>query len=315
MSLTNPNTALSLRSASLAALGTVGSLALLFSAVSYGLSGLLIRPPIRRTPQQKWSHLVRFIRQIGIQFEDIDFLSFDQTRLRGWWMEAAAHAPTIIILHGLTKNRADVIRTVLVLRRAGFNILVFDGRGHGNSEGRNVTYGFYERFDVEAVIDGLVSHRKIDRNRIGLAGESMGAAVALQVAATNPWIQAVWADSSFSSLPCIAREWLQRLTGLPEAVLNPFLWTSKKMANYRGRFDVESVAPVNLAPHIRCPVFLVHGSADQLVKRAHSESIYRALAGNREIWIVEGARHARAVCQAKLEYSERILRFFSEHLT
>jgi uncharacterized protein len=314
MKSSNKNRELSLRFASLAALGAASSLALLISAVSYPLSGLLLRPPMKRTSQQKWSRLIRFIERFGIEVEDIVFSSFDQTKLRGWWMEAAPGAPTVIILHGLTKNRTDVIRTALMLRRSGFNILVFDGRGHGDSEGRNITYGFYERRDVESVIEILVASKKIEKGQIGLAGESMGAAIALQVAAYNSCISAVWADSSFSSLMRIAQDCAHRATRLPVPVLSPLLWTIKKLANYRGRFNMESVAPVVLARAIRCPVFLVHGAADELIGSAHSESIYNALGGNKKIWIVEGARHTRSVCRAKLEYSECILSFFKEHL-
>lgn len=66
-------------------------------------------------------------------------------------------------------------------------------------------------------------------------GESMGAAIALQVVAHNPWILAVWADSPFASLRRATEEFLRRVTGLPDAVLNPVLWTSIQVANYRGK--------------------------------------------------------------------------------
>jgi fermentation-respiration switch protein FrsA (DUF1100 family) len=194
------------------------------------------------------------------------------------------------------------------------NVLMFDGRGHGDSEGRYVTYGFYERRDVESAIEWLVAEKKIDRNRVGLAGESMGAAIALQVAAHNPWIRAVWADSPFASLRRVTEEFVKRVTGLPGAVLNPVLWTTIQVANYRGSFDVHSVDPLALAAQIKCPVYLVHGTADQLIATAHSENIHAALGGEKAIWVVEGARHARSIRHAKTAYSERLIRFFSERL-
>jgi len=69
-----------------------------------------------------------------------------------------------------------------------------------------------------------------------------------------------------------------------------------------------------LAAQIECPVYLVHGTADQLISSAHSENIYAALAGEKEIWFVEGARHARSVRVVKREYSERLTRFFNTKL-
>ena len=141
-------------------------------------------------------------------------------------MRAGRKAATVVLLHGVKKNRTDVLRAALVLRRAGFNVLVFDGRAHGDSEGRYVTYGFYERRDVESAIEWLIKEKRIDGTRVGLAGESMGAAIALQVAAHNASISAVWADSPFASLRRVTEEFVKRVTRLPGAVLNPVLWTS-----------------------------------------------------------------------------------------
>ena len=93
--------------------------------------------------------------------------------------------------------------------------------------------------------------------------------------------------------------------------------TIERLARHlgQGHAELSRSLVVPLQPEgSKPPLFLVHGAADHLVKTAHSERIYRALTDNREIWIVEGACHARAARQAKLEYSERILSFFSEHL-
>ena len=296
------------------ALGAAGSLAIALGAASFPLSGLLIRPKLKRLSQLKSPHLRHFMRRNKIRFEDVAIKSFDGTRLFGWWIRAGQTAPTVVFLHGVKKNRTDVLRAALVLRRAGFNVLIFDGRAHGDSEGRYVTYGFNERRDVECAIDWLVSEKHIDRNRVGLAGESMGAAIALQVAAHNPWLRAVWADSPFASLRQIAEEFCKRATGLPAALINPVLWTAIQVANYRGKFDVQSVNPLALAAQIKCPVYLVHGTADQLITMAHSERIHTALGGEKEIWFVEGARHARSVRHVREQYSQRLTSFFDRQM-
>lgn len=303
-----------LRRTGYVALGVAGTLAIAIGASSYPLSGLLIRPRLKRLSQLKSPHLRHLIRRAGIHFEDVIIPSFDGTRLYGWWMRSRGKAPTVVVLHGVKKNRTGVLRAALVLRRAGFNVLVFDGRAHGDSEGRYVTYGFYERRDVESAIDWLAREKRIDLKRVGIAGESMGAAIALQVAAHNPWIRAVWADSPFASLKRVSEEFLKRVTRLPGAVLNPVLWTSMHVANYRGKFDVRLVDPLALAAQIKCPVYLVHGTADQLIATAHSENIYEALGGEKQIWIVGGARHARSARHAREEYGKRLSRFFNEKM-
>ena len=303
-----------LRLAGMIGLGAAGTLGLAIGAASYPLSGLLVRPRLKRLSQLKSPHLRHLIRRRKIDFEDVTISSFDGTKLYGWWMASEAGAPTVVVFHGVKKNRTDVLRAALALRHSGLNVLVFDGRAHGNSEGRYVTYGFYERRDAEAAIEWLVAEKKIDRNSVGLAGESMGAAIALQVAAANPWIRAVWADSPFASLRRVSEEFLRRVTHLPGAVLNPVIWTTMQVANYRGNFNVKAVDPLSLAASIKCPVFLVHGTADQLIATAHSQHIYDALGGEKEIWFVEGARHARSVRFAKQAYSERLIGFFTRKL-
>jgi uncharacterized protein len=303
-----------LRLAGMIALGAAGSVTLALGATCYQLSQVLIRPRLKRLSQLKSPHLRHLLSRRNIHFEDVTFASFDGTRLYGWWMAAGADAPTVVMLHGVKKNRTDVLRAAIVLCEAGFNVLVFDGRAHGSSEGRFVTYGFFERRDVESAIDWLVEHKQIDRRHMGLAGESMGAAIALQVAAHNDWVRAVWADSPFASLRRVSAEFLERVTHLPGSLLNPVLWTTMRVVNYRGNFDVQAVDPLALAAKITCPVYLVHGTADQLIATAHSQNIHDALGGEKHLWFIEGARHARGARYAKNDYAERLVSFFTEKL-
>ncbi len=303
-----------LKVAGVIAAATAGSLTLLVGAASYPLASLLVRPKMKRVSQLKSPRLRNFINRLDISIEDISFTSFDNTRLHGWWLETAKTASTVVMIHGVTKNRTDVLRAAITLRQAGFNVALLDGRGHGHSEGTHITYGFYERRDIETLIDWLIANKNIAKERIGLAGESMGAAIALQVAAHNEWIRCVWADSPFASLSRVSNEFIQSATGLPSAALIPLMWSAKRVANYRGKFDIEAIEPGRLAAQIKCPVFLVHGTADQLISVAHSKEIYNALTIEKELWIVEGIRHARAARHAKRLYSERLTSFFKARL-
>lgn len=305
-----------LKRAGLIALGAACSFTLVVSAASVPLSGLLVRPRLKRLLHLRRPHIRNFLRQLGIKFEEVIISSYDGLKLQGWWFGAAEDAPTVVVVHGVRKNRTDVLRASITLRLAGFNVMIYDGRGHGNSEGRYITYGFHERRDLEAVLEWLVSEKHVNRNRIGLAGESMGAAITLQVAAQNPWIAAVWADSPFASLRRVTKEYVSRYTGLPNSVLTTVLGPAFQVANYRGKFNVDEVDPLRLAAQIKSPVYLVHGTADQMIPVAHSQVIHDALGCKKDIWIVEGARHAKSVKYrpVKQEYAQRLVNFFREHL-
>lgn len=305
-----------LKRAGFIALGAACSFTLVVSAASVPLSNLLVRPRLKRLLHLRRPHLRNFLGRLGIKFEEVIITSFDGLKLHGWWLESSAEAPTVVVVHGVKKNRTDVLRASITLRLAGFNVLVYDGRGHGNSEGRYITYGFHERRDLESVLEWVVSEKQIDRSRIGLAGESMGAAIILQVAAQNPWIGAVWADSPFASLRRVTREYVSRYTRLPDSVLTTVLGPAFQVANYRGKFNIDEVDPLRLAAQIKSPVYLVHGTADQMIPVAHSQVIHDALGCKKDLWIVEGARHAKSVKHkpSKQEYAIRLISFFREHL-
>lgn len=302
------------RRAGMFALGAVGSVTVAIGAASFPLSGMLIRPKLKRLSHLRRPHINNFMKKQEVEYEEIIIPSTDGLKLRGWWLEAAKGAATVVVLHGVTQNRTRVLRAAIVLRRAGFNVLVFDGRGHGQSEGRHITYGFHERRDVEVAVEWLITEKKVDTERIGLAGESMGAAITLQVAAHYPKVKAVWADSPFASLRRVTKEYVSRITKLPRALLETVLWPAFHVANYRGKFDVDMVEPLALAKQIKCPVYLIHGTADDLISTDHSQNIYDALETKKELWIVEGARHARSIQHSRNEYSERLIKFFKENL-
>jgi dipeptidyl aminopeptidase/acylaminoacyl peptidase len=300
-----------LKRAGMISLGAIGSYLTICVGAAYPLSSLLLRPRLKRLRQLKSSHLRRFLAARGIAFEEAHFHSFDGTRLDGWWFEAGADCPTVIALHGLTKNRTDMVRFAIALGTAGINVLLFDGRGHGQSDARFVTYGFYERRDVEAAIDYVVGERGVNEARVGLAGVSMGAAISLQVAAANRRIRAVWTDSPFSSLASITMDRMRFWTRLPARPLRPLQWATLKVAQRRGHFDVRLVDPLALASQITCPVYLVHGDADAFINVEHSMRIFDALlSSEKHLWIIPGVGHGRGFRRATAEYGERLVAFF-----
>lgn len=297
--------------AGLAALGLAGTYLTVCAAAAFPLAERLVRPRLKRLRQITSGHLRRFLADRGARFEDVSFRSFDGVRLHGWWFGAGVDRPTVIALHGVTKNRTDMIRFALALGAAGINVLVFDGRGHGKSEGRFVTYGFYERRDVEAAMDFVVAEKGVDELRVGLAGISMGAAITLQVAAANRRVRAIWTDSPFASLTRVSMDRLRTWTRMPEGALRPVMWAATKVAEHRGRFEIRDVDPLALARLVSCPVYLVHGDRDAVVGVHHSRLIFDALASaEKHLWVIPGVAHARGFRRATAEYAERLVDFF-----
>ena len=90
--------------------------------------------------------------------------------------------------------------------------------GSGNSDGEYISLGWYEKYDVEVVVDYLKNSEKY--SKICLWGRSMGAVTALMYCSENPKIACAIYDSPFSSLVKLARELASNKTGLPDFIIN-----------------------------------------------------------------------------------------------
>src|SRR5204862_4012292 len=133
------------------------------------------------------------------------------------------------------------------LRHRGFDVIAYDSRGHGRSEGDRCTYGFFEKQDLRLVLDQAGVDRAI------LIGHSLGAAVALQEAAIDRRVQAVVAASTFADLRSIAAE-------RAPAVFTPSLIEAAfARAEHDADFIVNDVSPLRAAALLTIPVLIIHG--------------------------------------------------------
>jgi alpha-beta hydrolase superfamily lysophospholipase len=204
----------------------------------------------------------------------------DGVNLKGWRCRApTARRGTLVYLHGVADNRTSGTGVIDRFGRLGFDVVVYDSRAHGESEGELCTYGYYEKRDLHHVLD------TVGPGPIVLVGTSLGAAVALQEAAGDARVTAVVAAETFSDLRSVA------------TARAPFFFTpgiiarAFKLAEQQGRFSVDDVSPVMAAAEIRSPVLLIHGSADSETRPAHSQRVLAALAGPKRLILVAGARH------------------------
>lgn len=219
--------------------------------------------------------------------EDKTFNGVD-VHLRGWECRTTvARRGTILYLHGIADNRGSAIGVIDKFRPLGFDVIAYDGRAHGDSDGDRCTYGYYEKQDVQRVLDQLGVSEVI------LIGHSLGAAVALQTAAIEPRVRAVVAASTFSDLRSIAT---QRALYFPAWSLGPAF----ARAEQDGRFKVDDVSPVTAAAAIHVPVLLIHGAQDRDTAPVHSERVFAALPGPKRMITVDRASHNDVLTGATL---------------
>jgi len=200
--------------------------------------------------------------------------------LKGWRCTAAAPARgTIVYLHGIADNRSSATGVIQRFVARGFNVIAYDSRAHGDSQGDACTYGFFEKQDLHRVIDTL------GPGPVVLIGTSLGAAVALQEAADDRRVSAVVAAETFSDLRTVATERAPRFftAGVIDRAFD--------VAGAEGHFHVDDVQPQESARRITAPVLLIHGADDVETPPAHSQRVYSALAGPKRLILVPGAGH------------------------
>jgi fermentation-respiration switch protein FrsA (DUF1100 family) len=217
------------------------------------------------------------------------------------------------LFHGVADNRVGVIGQSEFLLRAGYSVVMMDARAHGASGGLIATYGWLERSDTRAIIDALESseHPK----RIFALGESMGAGIAVQSAAADPRIEAVVAEASFANLREAAYDYagLRKYPWLGKSLFAPGTWTLLYRDEKLAGFPVAEVSPVKAVASRACPVLLICDEKDEALPCRHSEMIYAAARGPKQLWIVPRAFHTAAYGFAPDEFRRRVLSFFAAY--
>lgn len=244
--------------------------------------------------------------------EVVQFLSRDGLQLGGWWIPAAeTPRGTVILCPGQNGSLDKDIPQAVPLHRAGFNVLLFDFRAHGCSEGELVTLGALEQADLFGALDYLEAERGIAQ--VGVLGFSMGAGVALLVAAQDPRIRALVVDGAFPHLRGILAGYL-RLRGIPGPLAGGFARVVLWMAGLRAGYDIARANPFDLAGRITAPTLFLHGERDPFVSTDDVRALAARLRGPVELWSLPDCGHREAHRQHPDEYARRVVDWFARHL-
>jgi dipeptidyl aminopeptidase/acylaminoacyl peptidase len=243
-------------------------------------------------------------RDLKMTYEDVSFRTADGLMLRGWFIPCArTTGRTLILLHGYPADKGNILPPMAFLHK-DFNLLLFDFRYFGESEGSYSTAGAKEIEDLLAAIQFLKG-RGI--SEVGVWGFSMGGAVALMTIEKAAEIRAVAADSSYANLAHMAFE----LFRIP--LLNyPIAYLVRLWAKLFLGVALSDVSPAQRARASMIPILLIHSPADAVIPFSHGQALREALAKNprAEIWFREGIAHG----QLAADYASRVRNFFQRHM-
>lgn len=230
----------------------------------------------------------------GLPFEEVVFNSRgDGLNLKGWFIPAQGSTKTVIFAHGYRKNRLQDDVPGLPITQAlvaeGYNVLMFDFRNSGESEGNLTSIGQYEVQDLLGAVDFIKSQPE-KAQQIVLLGFSMGASTAILAGAREPAVTAVIADSPFADLQTYLDKNLSVWTELPSF---PFNQAFFMVVPYLTGLRTETVSPVNEIKNMGDrPLLLIHGEGDEDIPIENSEMLQKTYP-KAELLRVPGAKHVK----------------------
>jgi pimeloyl-ACP methyl ester carboxylesterase len=247
--------------------------------------------------------------EYNLAFEEVTFKASGGLALRGVWIPAPGSERAVVILHGHGGSMDWDIHRAPALHQAGFNVLLFDFRAHGRSQGNLATFGYLERRDVLGAVEFLKSR---GMRRIGLLGFSYGGIASMLAAPICPEVSAVVADGS----PARIRT---AITGrgvelhLPRGLAAFLAWLAIAVTSLRLGVNLFRYEPVRwvgkIAPR---PIFFIHGDLDQYCP--DFDDLYTAANEPKELARLPGVGHTKAGEAYPEEHRRRVIEFFDKYL-
>ncbi|WP_274361808.1 alpha/beta hydrolase [Paenibacillus thermotolerans] len=247
----------------------------------------------------------------ALRKEEVTIPSPHGYRLNAWWIpaEGGENVRTVVFAHGVTSSLYGMSKYTGMFRRRGFNVLVYDQRRHGASGGKTTTYGFYEKWDLKACVDWVFERHQGRSPVVGVFGESMGAATALQHAAIDDRVAFYVADCPYSDLKEQLAFRLKEQFKLPKF---PLLQLTSLWCRIRSGFFFHQVSPIRDVARSRAPILYVHGDKDDFVPSRMTLELHKATAGPKELYLAEEAGHAEAYLRHKDDYERVLDRFLAD---
>jgi len=234
-------------------------------------------------------------------------------KLRGWFIShsPSEKRPTILLSHGWGRNAAQMLPYAEFLFGEGYNLCLFDVRGHGNSDRDQdglVTMPRYAQ-DIVTMARYCGERTDVDPAHLGHLGHSMGAASSFHAAKRSGLFRCIVASSGFADLRDLVR-WVFQAMHLPTF---PFQGLIVHFWRRILRIPVEEVNPIDQLPHLELPILLAHGDKDIIVPHNQlNKLLAHARNGNVHGILLPGRRHSDL--HADSNYVRTVQDFFAKHL-
>ncbi|WP_106498176.1 alpha/beta hydrolase [Lentibacillus sp. Marseille-P4043] len=248
------------------------------------------------------------------QFEEVEMTSYDGLALNGYFLPAKEPTnKTVILAHGYLGSGKDMgLYGQYYYEKLGYNLLMPDARGHGQSEGDYIGFGWHDRLDYVDWINLMVDKLGPD-TEIVLHGVSMGAATVLMTSGEKlpANVKAIVSDSAYTSVKDMFAYQMKRMYHLPSF---PILPTVSLVTDMRAGYSLSEASALDQVKKAEVPILYVHGNADTFVPTRMSKELYENTKSEAEIMTVDGAGHGESFVVDQDRYKEKLSSFLERYV-
>jgi dipeptidyl aminopeptidase/acylaminoacyl peptidase len=235
----------------------------------------------------------------------------DGVTLRGWFLPTEHKRHLLVLVHGMWSAWPEMASLGRDLHSRGFDVLLFDLRGHGESDPSRLYLGRRERTDICTVMRWAQAEG-FTEDRVGWLGYSMGGSTVVMEAARNPLIKVAVVDSPYGDLPELLNTQLSKHSGLP-GWFNPGILLAARVV-YGVRTD--DLVPIRFARAWgQRPLLVIHGESDSIVPVSQARALASAAGSTCLTMTFPGVDHVRAYQSDPRGYVELVGGFFDRHLS
>ncbi|WP_145412647.1 alpha/beta hydrolase [Paenibacillus xylanexedens] len=240
--------------------------------------------------------------------------SQDGLRLSGIWLSSKnKSASTVILAHGYSgKGREMAGFARFYAETLGYHVLMPDDRGHGQSEGEVIGFGWLDRKDYVQWIGWVLGH--VGQNTdIVLHGISMGGATVLMTGGEElpDQVRAIVSDCAYTSVEEELTFQLKQLYKLPPF---PFIPVTSLITKWKAGYSFKEASALKQLAKVNVPVLFIHGEADMFVPTEMVYRLYEVCKSEKELLTIPRAGHGTAYQVDREKYEAVLGAFLQKHM-
>lgn len=235
-------------------------------------------------------------------------------KLDAYYIPAAHKSDkTAVIAHGFMDNKTRMGASAAMFHKMGYNVLIPDDRGQGDSQGNYIGFGWPDRLDYIKWMN-LLLKREGQNQQLVMYGVSMGGATTMMVSGEKnvpKQLKAYVEDCGYTSVNDEITYEAKTMYHLPYWPLVPSV---SMMTQVRAGYNFKEASALKQVAKNHRPMLFIHGDKDTFVPTRMVYPLYKAAKGPKQLLIVKGATHAKSMATQPKVYQQTVRKFLAKYV-